>query len=135
MNPDVMADANWKRAIDDFDLANENADNRPDAAANRAYFAAFHAVTALLALEGTTYVRHSAVRSAVHRDMVRTGRWSVELGESYDMLFELRHVGDYGGALRVPSEDARKGVEAARAVLRSVHEAHPETFVWWADET
>jgi hypothetical protein len=34
MNPDVMADANWKRAIDDLDLANENADNRPDAAAN-----------------------------------------------------------------------------------------------------
>ena len=46
-----------------------------DGAASRAYYAAFHAVTALFALEGRIFAKHSALEAAVHRDLVKPGRW------------------------------------------------------------
>ena len=51
-----------------------------DSAASRAYYAAFHAVTALFGLEGRTFAKHSALEAAVHRDLVKTGKWASDLG-------------------------------------------------------
>lgn len=45
-----------------------------DAAASRAYYAAFYAVSALFALEGKSYRKHSALDSAVHKELVHSGR-------------------------------------------------------------
>lgn len=58
-----------------------------DFAANRLYYAAFYAVSALLAERGTSYGKHTAVRAALHRDFVRAGVLSPEWGELYDHLF------------------------------------------------
>jgi len=65
------------------------------------YYAAFHAVTALFALEGKSFSKHTAVRAAVHGELVKTGRWPVELGASYNDLMSARHTGDYGGVNHV----------------------------------
>jgi len=40
---------------------------------NRMYYAAFYAVSAVLADEGITYGKHAAVRASVNRDLVKTG--------------------------------------------------------------
>ncbi|MBI4385177.1 MAG: hypothetical protein HY579_14255 [Nitrospinae bacterium] len=65
----------WERAITALHSANLLIPPDPDGAASRAYYAAFNAVSALLALEGKSLKKRSAVDSAVHRDLVRTGRW------------------------------------------------------------
>src|SRR5207249_9772859 len=89
----------------------------PEAAVSRAYYAAFHAVTAAFALRNRSFTKHSAVRAAVHTDLVKTGEWSVELGKDYDLLMSLRQTGDYGGVAQVSEQDARRAVEAAQRLL------------------
>jgi uncharacterized protein (UPF0332 family) len=64
-------------------------------AVNRLYYAAFYCVTALLQADGQSYVKHSALRAALHRDLVRTGRVPIEFGELFDRLFKDRQDGDY----------------------------------------
>ena len=73
----------WMRALQALRTAAGNASTDPDAAASRSYYAAFYAVSALFALEGKTFSRHSSLETAVHRDLVKAGRWPIELGEAY----------------------------------------------------
>src|SRR6266705_6497112 len=113
----------WARALRALQTAQFTLPLDPDAAASRAYYAAFYAVSALFALEGKTFTKHAAVESAVHRDLVKTGRWPVERGKDYSLLFELRSTGEYGGADHVSDEDAADALEAARRILQAVHDA------------
>ena len=62
---------------------------------NRMYYAAFYAVSAVLANEGIKYGKHTAVRSALNRDLVKTGRLSKKYGDYYNALFDDRMAGDY----------------------------------------
>ena len=80
----------------------------PESAVSRAYYAAFHAVTAVFALHGRSFTKHSTLRAAVHKDLVKTGEWSVELGKDYDLVISLRQTGDYGGIAYVSEENARR---------------------------
>jgi len=75
---------------------------------NRMYYAAFYAVCAVLAADGAEYGRHSAVRAALHRDLVKAGRLSVEAGRAYDELFEGRQAGDYEPTTRLEEQDMRE---------------------------
>jgi uncharacterized protein (UPF0332 family) len=84
-----------------------------DAAASRAYYAAFHAATAVLGARGLKFSKHKGLIAAVHRDLVRPGALSVEVGKALDSLFRVRGVGDYGGLDRVTEEGARRAVANA----------------------
>lgn len=116
----------WARARQALRTANHNAASDPDAAASRAYYAAFYGVSALFALESRTFSRHSTLETAVHRDLVHAGRWPASLGEDYAFLLRLRATGDYGGALHVSEEEARTAIQAAHRILVAVQEAKPE---------
>ncbi len=89
MSPD--ASDLWARAIRALKTAALLVDNDPDAAASRAYYAAFYAVSALFALEGRTFTKHTAVEAAVHRDLVKPGRWPIELGRAFSELVASRY--------------------------------------------
>jgi uncharacterized protein len=64
-------------------------------AVNRAYYACFYAASAVLLNEGQKFVKHSGVRAAVHRHLVRTGRIEPQWGQLYDLLFQRRGQADY----------------------------------------
>jgi uncharacterized protein (UPF0332 family) len=64
-------------------------------AINRAYYALFYAVSALLLEGGRQFRRHSGVRTAFNRDFVRTGRVQERFGDLYNQLFDDRQAGDY----------------------------------------
>ncbi len=118
----------WQRACESLRAAEAVLPVSADAAASRAYYAAFFAASALFALEGRSFRRHSAVEAAVHRDLVRPGKWPVSRGANYSRLFELRQTGDYGVGEHVSTEDARRAVEAARHILSAVSAEHSEEF-------
>ena len=63
-------------------------------ALNRAYYACFYAASALLLRDGVRFTKHAGVRSAVHRDLVNTGRLERDFGETYDRLFAARQEAD-----------------------------------------
>ena len=69
--------------------------NNYDFCVNRLYYSAFYAVSAVLIINGKNYKKHSAVRSAVHRDFVKNGKISIELGKLYDKLLRDREEADY----------------------------------------
>ena len=62
----------------------------PQLAADHAYYACFHLVSAVFLLDGLTMKRHSAVRAAVHERLIQTGRLDQRWGTVFDQLAELR---------------------------------------------
>lgn len=110
----------WDRAEGSLRVAEAAISEDPNSAASRAYFAAFHAVSSLFLSRGTDFSKHSAVEAAVHRDLVKPGLWSKQLGADYSWLATVRSTGDYGGTLHVSKEDARSAVERAHTILDAV---------------
>ena len=121
-----FAASEWRRAGRALETAALVVATDPEASASRAYFAAFHAVTAVFALRGQSFTKHAALRAAVHKDLVKPGAWSVELGKDFDSLVSLRQTGDYGGLAQLTEKDALKAVEAARRILEACCRICPE---------
>ena len=118
----------WGRALQAFHTAQQIAETDPDAAAGRAYYAAFYARVRVLRPAGQTFSRHSALEIAISRDLVKAGHWSAELGKTCSFLLELRSTGDYGGAIHVSREDAAKAVTGTRQILEAVSKSNPKQF-------
>lgn len=66
-------------------------------AINRAYYALFYAVSALLLEEGRRFTKHSGVRAAFNEEIVKPGRLSRGHGDLHNQLFRDRQEGDYVG--------------------------------------
>lgn len=111
-----------QRADRAFKTAATLIESDPESATPRAYYAAFHALTAVFALRGQSFNKHAALRGALHKDLIKTGQWPVELGKDYDFLVDLREIGDYGGVARVSEQDARRAVEAAQRIVAACQE-------------
>ena len=83
----------------------EHTAGRKDFAVNRAYYAAFYAASAALLAAGKRFIKHSGLRSAVHRELVMTGRLSAEWGRGFDRLFEGRQRADYLELVRFEADE------------------------------
>ena len=90
------------------------------ASINRSYYAAFYAVSAVLAAQGQTFTRHSAVRSALHRDLINAGRLADEIGTAYDELFDARGDSDYNSMIQVGPPDAAVALELSERVVAAL---------------
>ena len=66
-----------------------------DAAVNRAYYACFYSVSAVLTKEQKSFRKHSGVRAWLHKEMVKKNRLDASWGKLFDWLFENRHRADY----------------------------------------
>lgn len=120
----------WDRALESLEAAETVCQVSPDAAASRAYYAAFFGVSALFAIEGKTFKKHSGIEAAVHRDLVRTGRWPKRRGANYSQLFELRQTGDYGVSEHVTEKDAHQALETTKNILKAISAEKPRDFSW-----
>ena len=86
----------WSKALNSLSSARREFDaNELSFAMNRIYYAAFYAVSAALLERGTSFKKHSGVRSAFHREFIKTGLLNTEWSKFYDQLFEDRQEGDY----------------------------------------
>jgi len=117
-----FARSEWQRAQRTIKTAAALIQSDPESAASRAYYAAFHALTALFAWRGKSFKKHAALRGALHKDLIKGGGWPVELGKDYDSLTDLREASDYGDVGRVSEQDARGAVEAAQRIIAASQE-------------
>lgn len=86
----------WNKALESLKAARRELSAQGYTfAINRAYYALFYAVSALLLEEGRRFSKHSGVRAAFNRDIIRPGRLSRKHGELYNQLFRDRQEGDY----------------------------------------
>ena len=118
----------WSRALKTLEVAESLVELDPDSCASRAYYSAFYAVSALFALRGRLFSKHSAIEHAVHAELVKTEEWPPELGEAFSFLRGLRQKGDYGVADHVSMNNAQKALQNTRQILEAVHQAHPDLF-------
>lgn len=121
-----FATTQWQRALRTLSSARQLIETDPDSAASRAYYAAFHALTTLFAFRGQSFSKHSALRAALHRDLIKTSQWPINLGKAFDFLMDLRETGDYGGLIQVSRSDAELATAKAQAIIDKVCNSCPE---------
>ena len=102
-----------------------NAD-APRGAVNRAYYAMFYALLALLATKQLGTSRHSGAISLFDREFVKTGVFPPELSKALHLAFDRRQTHDYGEMIDLDAEtsdeaiaDATKFVDAVRQYLNT----------------
>ena len=66
-----------------------------ESAASRAYYAAFHAIQAVLASVNQAYSKHSTVIAQFQRQFVKTGIFPSKLGKALKRMMNHREIGDY----------------------------------------
>ena len=69
--------------------------NRNTTAVRNLYYACFYALTAVLLKEGQAVKKHTAVKAALHKDLIKTGVVEPGWGKFYNRIFDSRHEGDY----------------------------------------
>jgi uncharacterized protein (UPF0332 family) len=90
-------------------------------AVNRAYYACFYAVGAVFLREGQEFTKHSGIRGALHRDLIKTGRVDPEFGKIYDRVFDNRQRGDYQELVQFEAEQVEEILRQARAFTEEMH--------------
>ena len=87
---------------------------------NRSYYAIFHGMRTMLALEGKDFAKHSGVISYFRKTYIKQGIFPVEVSDIIGEAFDIRNVGDYSDLIFVTREEAKEQIENARIFLRYV---------------
>jgi uncharacterized protein (UPF0332 family) len=90
--------------------------------ASRAYYAAFHAVSAALLSRGQAYSSHAQVLGAFNRDFVHAGLFPREFTTILARLFEDRQTGDYDPTAVLELDEAERDVKDAERIVDEVFE-------------
>lgn len=92
-----------------------------ETAANRLYYAAYYAVSALLIANGLLAKTHNGVIQQFGLNFIKTKVLDRRMGIVYNQLFSLRLTGDYEDRHRLSlSEDVAPLVEPARELIEAV---------------
>ncbi len=89
-------------------------------AINRAYYALFYAVSALLLEEERRFKKHSGVRAAFNRYFIKVGRVQKRYGDLYNQLFDDRQAGDYIALTEFDAQYVQEKVDACEVFLANL---------------
>lgn len=94
----------------------------PRSIINRAYYAMFYAVLALLIYESYSSSKHSGVLNYFNKHFIKEGIFNKEHGRSLNKAFELRQRGDYREFMNLSSEQVKPFIEKAENFIKTVKE-------------
>lgn len=100
-----------KRLLDDEDYASAN---------NRAYYSIFHAMRAVIALDGEDYKKHSAVIAKFSEKYLKTDVLPREFGKLVSNASRIRNRSDYQDFYICSIDDTKALVTGAEKFLESV---------------
>lgn len=87
---------------------------------NRSYYASFHAVRAILALDGIDFKRHKDVVAYFNKTYVAGGKFEREIGRDLSRLQQIREKCDYNDYFVVSLDDAKTQIEASEKISTAV---------------
>ena len=87
---------------------------------NRSYYAVFHAMRAVLALDGIDCKKHSGVIAEFQRLYIKTGVFDKEMSAVIRRLFLARNNSDYDDFFVISKEDAVRQFEDAKLFILNV---------------
>lgn len=94
--------------------------DRLRSAVNRAYYAAFYAVRAVLATKRLDSRKHSGVLSLFDTHFVLEDKFSRDIGRKFHELFEARMTSDYRDLVQLETNQVNSLVEAASEIVQYV---------------
>lgn len=92
--------------------------------ANRSYYAIFHAMSALFALRGIGFKKHTGVLANFNKDYIKTELLELEYGQIAKEAFSLRTQSDYSDFYVVSKQEVNEQHENAERFVRRI-----ETFI------
>ncbi len=95
----------------------------PDDAASRAYYAAFHAVSALHLADGNAFSSHAQLIGRFNKDFVRTERMPAVFAKILTRLFQDRQLDDYGAPASISPGQAQQDIDDARQLIAAIRDA------------
>lgn len=108
------------QCIDSAKLLSRAGDYR--GAANRSYYAIFHAMRSVLAFEGVDFSKHSGVSAYFRKTYIKTGIFDVEMSDIINMAFETRSDSDYDDFYVISKSEVDEQIENAEKFCAAVHE-------------
>ena len=109
------------KAKEDLDTARENLENgKYRASVNRSYYAVFHALRAVTALDHFDSGKHSGIIAFFNQHYVRTGIFDKDISKMVDSCYRMREKADYDDFYLVAKEDAVLQLDKARQIICSV---------------
>ena len=89
---------------------------------NRAYYAMFYAVLALLQNVGMASSKHAGVISLFDKEFVHAGKFPTEMSRSLHRAFDERHESDYETVKTATREEATELLAEAERFVQQVAE-------------
>ena len=87
---------------------------------NRAYYAIYHAISAVHALDGRSYKRHKDTLANFNKDYVKTGIFPKEFGRKIALAEEIRHASDYDDFYIATKEKAEEQALTAKELIKQI---------------
>ena len=87
---------------------------------NRAYYAIFHAVSAVLAMERVAFKKHKDTLAYFNKNYVATGHFDKSLGRMLANLQQTRETSDYDDFFIASKEEAEIQCESAGNIIEAV---------------
>ena len=94
--------------------------NRLNGAANRMYYAVFHAVCALLIHDGIQVNTHKGSHALFSQQYIKTGILPREYGQLYNQLQTMREESDYNRAYDVEFKELQQRLEPTRRIIEDI---------------
>ena len=91
-----------------------------DTLVNRMYYAAFHAVSALLIHNALQVHTHRGALSTFNKEFVRTGVFTFEEGHLFSKLEGLRERGDYNCFVDATEDEVVPLIEPLKALIEKI---------------
>jgi uncharacterized protein (UPF0332 family) len=85
---------------------------------NRAYYCIFHAMRAVLALDGKDFKSHSQLVGYFNREYIKTGEIDREFSKVIKKALDIRHNSDYADFYVAVKEESEELVKDADLFLR-----------------
>ena len=85
--------------------------------ANRSYYAAFHAMRAVLILDGFDSKKHSGIIAKFRELYLKTDLFDRNVSDAISSLFRVRSASDYDDFYIVSKQDARLQLEHAKMMV------------------
>ena len=95
-------------------------DKSPRSVINRAYYAMFYSILALLIFEQYASSKHSGILSYFNSQFVKTGLIEKDLGRAVNKAFDLRQRGDYREEVDLKREMVEPFLDEARKFISAV---------------
>ena len=90
------------------------------ASANRVYYAMFHAIRAVLALDGIDFKKHSAVISQFRQSYIKTGIFDIKYSDVIKHTFNVRMDSDYEDFYVISKDEVNEQIDEITGFISEI---------------